>query len=29
MTDHAYLDWNATARLRPAVREAVLAALDA
>jgi cysteine desulfurase len=29
MTDHAYLDWNATARLRPAAREAVLAALDA
>jgi cysteine desulfurase len=29
MTDHAYLDWNATARLRPAAREAVQAALDA
>jgi len=29
MTDQAYLDWNATARLRPEAREAVLAALDA
>jgi cysteine desulfurase len=28
MTELAYLDWNATARLRPEVREAVLAALD-
>lgn len=29
MTQQAYLDWNATARLRPQARDAVLAALDA
>ena len=28
MTEHAYLDWNATAKLRPEAREAVLAALE-
>ena len=28
MTEHAYLDWNATARLRREAREAVLAALE-
>ena len=28
MTEHAYLDWNATAQLRPEAREAVLAALE-
>ena len=28
MTEQAYLDWNATAQLRPEAREAVLAALD-
>lgn len=28
MSERAYLDWNATARLRPEAREAVLAALD-
>src|SRR5262245_56271446 len=27
MTERTYLDWNATARLRPEAREAVLAAL--
>src|SRR5688500_18297933 len=29
MTEQAYLDWNATAKLRPEAREAVVAALDA
>ncbi len=28
MTQHAYLDWNATAKLRPEAREATLAALQ-
>ncbi len=28
MTEQAYLDWNATAKLRPEAREAVLAALE-
>ena len=28
MTELAYLDWNATAKLRPKAREAVLAAQE-
>ena len=29
MTDRIYVDWNATAPLRPQARSAILAALDA